>query len=54
MEVDVGFRPYLEGEVIVSGAAPGIEGLFYSLGHMSDGYLRAPAMSMRVAEAMLA
>ncbi|WP_193174736.1 NAD(P)/FAD-dependent oxidoreductase [Oricola nitratireducens] len=53
-EVNVGFRPYLEGDVSVSGAAPGIEGLFYSLGHMSDGYLRAPLMSLRVAEAMLA
>jgi len=53
-EVNVGFRPYLEGDVIVTGASSTVEGLFYSLGHMSDGYLRAPVLSQRVAEAMLA
>jgi glycine oxidase len=53
-EVNVGFRPYLEGDVIVTGASPAVEGLYYSLGHMSDGYLRAPVLSQRVAEAMLA
>lgn len=52
LETVVGFRSFVPGERPLVGPSAAT-GLWYSLGHGADGYLRAPALSLRLAQAIL-
>lgn len=53
-ETVVGFRPFVfETSVSVIGESDNIQGLFHSLGHGSNGYLRAPYYAERLARQIL-
>ncbi|MFK5978029.1 MAG: FAD-dependent oxidoreductase [Rhizobiaceae bacterium] len=54
IETIVGFRPFVrETNVSVIGESASTQNFYYSLGHGSDGYLRAPYLSSKLAEQIL-
>lgn len=53
IEANHAFRPFLAEEAMLNGPDPDIAGLTYALGHGADGFLRAAAVSDRLAESML-
>lgn len=53
VEATHAFRPFLPDDALLFGAHPRLEGLYLSLGHASDGYLRAAEVSDRLATEIL-
>ena len=53
LEATHAFRPFLPDEALLYGAHEGLAGLFLSLGHAADGYLRAAEVSRRLATGIL-
>ncbi|WP_137699979.1 NAD(P)/FAD-dependent oxidoreductase [Marimonas lutisalis] len=48
-----GFRPFLPGDQLLFGASDSLAGLYLSMGHGADGYLRMAEVSRRLAEMIL-
>lgn len=53
LEATHAFRPFLADDALLFGAHERLAGLFLSLGHAADGYLRAAAVSDRLASEIL-
>ncbi|WP_372614452.1 NAD(P)/FAD-dependent oxidoreductase [Aquicoccus sp.] len=53
LEATHAFRPFMPDDALLFGAHEGLGGLYLSLGHASDGYLRATAVSERLATEIL-